>query len=701
MIGVAKFHDMMKPILKLFSDSEYLESRQICKMMNQQFPLTDEEIARRLERGRKPDSSEEIQWALLYLTRAGLISNPERSIYSITDEGLNALSEDPEIIDDVYLSKYESFRLFRQSHSVESDDDQFITYNQQPTLLIGLGGFCSRIVDNIYKQTKDTNSISAFSVDTDVDLFGSLTSIPKNHFICMASENNVASCLKTLPNAQNWFPENKVILSRDVFHGASQVRAIARLLFENAIRQRKFDVLLDEINMLAKKCFANDCPMRVSVATSLVGGTGAGIFIQIALLIRDYIKKKFPSLNMIIHGELILPSNFEYLFYNSREMYHVEANAYAALKELNFVNECFFNNSSSIQLNYKFNGTDEETVVNDLPYDYCFLYEKVNEGNSFSNMYAIENAIIERLFSTSANTLNNAFVNGLRSNAKNRFGNLYGMISTEKISENSTIYDSDVFCSIMNGDITSTGKQILMITSAEKMGENYKRHLPKDTICIENIISSVTDTTITQFVFGLEISELEKIKYESGQYYLSYKDLISQVPQVTTPHLDKKWHMELHDIGEPIAETVTSNTPSVLSHKIPEDSFVFISYSSKEVEIANQLKHILETNGVLCWMAPQSIPAGSDYAIEIPKAIEKCKAFLLLLSDASQKSPWVPREVSLAISNEKIVVPFQIDNATIGNAFNFYLTNSQRISAYNRMTEAYKELLARLKDILA
>lgn len=100
-------------------------------------------------------------------------------------------------------------------------------------------------------------------------------------------------------------------------------------------------------------------------------------------------------------------------------------------------------------------------------------------------------------------------------------------------------------------------------------------------------------------------------------------------------------------------------------------------------------------------MAPQSIPAGSDYGNEIPKAIEKCKAFLLLLSDASQNSNWVPKEVGLAIGKGKIVVPFQIDNATISEAFNFYLTNSQRISAYNRMTEAYQELLNRLKDILS
>lgn len=66
--------------------------------------------------------------------------------------------------------------------------------------------------------------------------------------------------------------------------------------------------------------------------------------------------------------------------------------------------------------------------------------------------------------------------------------------------------------------------------------------------------------------------------------------------------------------------------------------FVFISYSSKEIEIANQTKLVLENNGIPCWMAPQSIPAGSDYAAEIHSAITDCCAVVLFLSKTSQES---------------------------------------------------------------
>ena len=364
--------------------------------------------------------------------------------------------------------------------------------------------------------------------------------------------------------------------------------------FENELRQQKFNILLDDINILAKECIKNKCPLRVSIVSSLVGGTGSGIFIQTALLIRDYTSKHFTSLNVKIHGELILPSNFAFLFYNHTKMYFMEANAYAALKELNAINECFFNNASSIQLSYKFDGTDEKTVIDSLPYDYCFLYDKVNKGNCFNGEY-IEDAIIERLFCSSSNALNNAFVNSLRSETRKRGGNLYGIISTEKIPKDSSMFDSEIFCSIMNRVSGSSGKKILMITSAERRSGYYKQQLPQGAIYIENINPTVSDTTITELTFGVEINEIEKLKYDCGQYHLSYKRLISQVPRFTTPHLDKRWHTELHDIGsdEKNMDVIEKNesfsqdssTKMVTEHK----SQAFISYSSQDKNIADNL----------------------------------------------------------------------------------------------------------------
>jgi len=52
-------------------------------------------------------------------------------------------------------------------------------------------------------------------------------------------------------------------------------------------------------------------------------------------------------------------------------------------------------------------------------------------------------------------------------------------------------------------------------------------------------------------------------------------------------------------------------------------SDVFISYSSKEYETANIVRQTLKSNKIKCWMAPESIPAGSNYSREIPKGIRE------------------------------------------------------------------------------
>lgn len=124
--------------------------------------------------------------------------------------------------------------------------------------------------------------------------------------------------------------------------------------------------------------------------------------------------------------------------------------------------------------------------------------------------------------------------------------------------------------------------------------------------------------------------------------------------------------------------------------------YVFLSYSSRNYEAARELKNFLNINNIDCWMAPGSIPAGSDYATEIPEAIGGCAAFILLLSKEAQASNWVPKELDLAISRGRRVIPFQIDDADLSAPFEFRLTNVQRTEAYGRYEEAARELVMEL-----
>lgn len=123
---------------------------------------------------------------------------------------------------------------------------------------------------------------------------------------------------------------------------------------------------------------------------------------------------------------------------------------------------------------------------------------------------------------------------------------------------------------------------------------------------------------------------------------------------------------------------------------------VFISYSSKDTDAANAVRMVLQNNGIDCWMAPGSIAMGDDYSNAIPKAIEVCDLFLLILSANSQGSKWVPKELDSAISHNKPIIPFQIDSEALTTSFNFMLSNIQRIEAFHDLEASYSKLLAHI-----
>lgn len=111
-----------------------------------------------------------------------------------------------------------------------------------------------------------------------------------------------------------------------------------------------------------------------------------------------------------------------------------------------------------------------------------------------------------------------------------------------------------------------------------------------------------------------------------------------------------------------------------------EKGYVFISYSSKDISFVEQLIKLFQDNGISYWKAPEMIPAGSNYAKEIPKAIDSCDVFVLVLSETSQNSIWVEKEVDVAICSRKKMIPIMIDETPLNDLYRFYLNNVQMIS---------------------
>lgn len=105
--------------------------------------------------------------------------------------------------------------------------------------------------------------------------------------------------------------------------------------------------------------------------------------------------------------------------------------------------------------------------------------------------------------------------------------------------------------------------------------------------------------------------------------------------------------------------------------------YVFISYSSKNKDEADSIKSLLNQNHINTWMAPYDIPPGRKYAEVINKAIKGCDCFALLLTNDSQDSNWVAKEVERAVHYRKLLIPISLENVVLNDEFEFYISTDQ------------------------
>ena len=127
---------------------------------------------------------------------------------------------------------------------------------------------------------------------------------------------------------------------------------------------------------------------------------------------------------------------------------------------------------------------------------------------------------------------------------------------------------------------------------------------------------------------------------------------------------------------------------------------VFISYKSEEEAEARRIRDVLERNGISCWMAPDSIPAGSNYMMQIPQAIEGCKVMIVVISEKSQKSTWVKNEFSEAVSKNKLVIPYVIQDCRLQDDFAFSMSTIQQVYAWKNEEQAMQRVVRDIRQAL-
>ena len=84
---------------------------------------------------------------------------------------------------------------------------------------------------------------------------------------------------------------------------------------------------------------------------------------------------------------------------------------------------------------------------------------------------------------------------------------------------------------------------------------------------------------------------------------------------------------------------------------------LFISYSTKDIETVNFVKSMLVGAPVEVFVAEYSVAPGTPLSGSIITAIKQCNLFILLWSQNSRSSEWVPQEIGIAKGESKQIIP--------------------------------------------
>jgi hypothetical protein len=124
---------------------------------------------------------------------------------------------------------------------------------------------------------------------------------------------------------------------------------------------------------------------------------------------------------------------------------------------------------------------------------------------------------------------------------------------------------------------------------------------------------------------------------------------------------------------------------------------VFISYSRKDGDFVDRLIQDLEQHGTSVWIDRQDIETGDSWRGQIVDGIRNCKAFIIILSPNSVGSKNVSRELSLAESHDRMIIPIVHQACNIPSGMEYQLAELQWV---NLTAMSYEEGLQRLVRVL-
>lgn len=255
-----------------------------------------------------------------------------------------------------------------------------------PTLLVGIGGTGSGIVQRVYELAtpEQRKNIGFVIFDTDVNELRAIEEkTPQIKIVQTSSRMTVGEYLEADEYSRNtWFPVNRILNSKALTEGAGQVRAISRLALNTTIKQGRMTPLDEAIEGLYELNGQKTIQApRVIITGSLCGGTGSGLVLPISMYIRNFMSTKLQQGSAIIRGFFLLPEVFDGVIKTQSERNNLRSNAYAAIRELDAF---MMKDDGSLPPQFDLHfyapraGSKQPEEYTGRPMDFCFLFDAQN-----------------------------------------------------------------------------------------------------------------------------------------------------------------------------------------------------------------------------------------------------------------------------------------------------------------------------------
>lgn len=188
-------------------------------------------------------------------------------------------------------------------------------------------------------------------------------------------------------------------------------------------------------------------------------------------------------------------------------------------------------------------------------------------------------------------------------------------------------------------------------------------------------ISDFLKRTNTSFKVSLYIYD----KTESPDY-IKYLDFYEQFAACV-----ERGNYQATD--ELVQQPVTATT---------EDYDVFISYSRKDSQIADEITAALKQMGLKFWIDRTGGYSGRNYKSVIVNTIRQSRLVLFLSSENSNKSENVIKEVSVSVELNKMIIPIKLDKYPYADSIAYDLTGIDFVNLETEKEQLERKIISQL-----